>query len=176
MDLNKLRDEAYTDACKHGWHKEEHSDEHWLMLVLTEIAEAVQADRNDRHASVSRFNEEAGESFFIAYRECVSSTVEDELADIVIRCLDLAGLRNIKLSTPMPMKGNVRLDMTFPEYAFNTCHVLAMSRLPLDVRLENVIDRILFYCEAKGIDIEWFIEQKMKYNRLRPYRHGGLKY
>ena len=66
--------------------------------------------------------------------------------------------------------------MTFPEYAFNTCHVLTYTNVPLAERLENVIGRILFYCESNGIEIEWFIEQKMKYNRLRPFKHGGLKY
>lgn len=32
------------------------------------------------------------------------------------------------------------------------------------------------YCKQKDIDIEWFIEQKMKYNKLRPYKHGNKKY
>ena len=45
MDLNKLAKEAYETAREHGWHDEEHSDEHWLMLILTEIAEPVNADR-----------------------------------------------------------------------------------------------------------------------------------
>ena len=27
-----------------------------------------------------------------------------------------------------------------------------------------------------GIDLEWHIEHKMKYNELRPYKHGGKKY
>lgn len=43
--LNRLRDEAYATACNKGFHDEKHSDEHYLMLVITEIAEAVQADR-----------------------------------------------------------------------------------------------------------------------------------
>ena len=47
MNLNELRDEAYSIAKANGWHEEEHSDEHCLMLVITEIAEAVQADREN---------------------------------------------------------------------------------------------------------------------------------
>ena len=57
MNLNKLRDEAYSIAKANGWHNEEHSDSHWLMLIITEIAEAVQADRKDKHADVDQFKE-----------------------------------------------------------------------------------------------------------------------
>ena len=46
MNLNNLRDEAYSIAKMNGWHNEEHSDSHCLMLIITEIAEAVNADRN----------------------------------------------------------------------------------------------------------------------------------
>lgn len=28
----------------------------------------------------------------------------------------------------------------------------------------------------KDIDIFWYIEQKMKYNELRPFMHGGKAY
>ena len=49
-DLNNLRDRAYKNACNHGFHNEEKIDAHWLMLVITEIAEAVQAHRNKKYA------------------------------------------------------------------------------------------------------------------------------
>lgn len=57
MNLNGLRNEAYSIAKANGWHEEEHSDSHWLMLIITEIAEAVQADRKDKHADAASFNE-----------------------------------------------------------------------------------------------------------------------
>ena len=185
MNLNELRDEAYSIAKANGWHEEEHSDEHWIMLVITEIAEAVQADRKNLHADIAKFNEWQGNSlplseetrirrFIEDFEAYIKNTVEDELADIVIRCLDLAGLRGINLSTPV--KGTCKIAMPFTEYAFNTCHVLTYTHVPLAERINNVIGRIIAYCEAEGIDLEWFITQKMKYNRLRPYRHGGLKY
>ena len=55
MNLNELRDEAYSIAKANGWHEEEHSDSHSLMLIITEIAEAVQADRKNLHADVEAF-------------------------------------------------------------------------------------------------------------------------
>ena len=175
MNLNELRDEAYSIAREHGWHEEEHGDEHNLMLIITEIAEAVQADRNNDHADLEAFKKyEYWRDFQEIFGNYIKSTVEDELSDVVIRCLDLAGLRGINLSTPV--KGTCKIAMPFTEYAFNTCHVLTYTHVPLAERINNVIGRIIAYCEAEGIDLEWFIAQKMKYNRLRPYRHGGLKY
>ena len=66
--------------------------------------------------------------------------------------------------------------MDFTDFCFNTVHVVAMTKVPLAERLENIIERMFVYCEFKNIDIEWFIRQKMKYNKLRPYKHGGKKY
>ena len=44
MELNILRDRAYKTACEHGFHEEELSDKHCLMLVITELSEAVEAE------------------------------------------------------------------------------------------------------------------------------------
>ena len=35
MNLNKLRDEAYSIAKANGWHEEEHNDSHWLIRSRT---------------------------------------------------------------------------------------------------------------------------------------------
>lgn len=175
MDLNELKDRAYKIAKAHGWHDKELSDETYLMLIITEIAEAVQADRDNRHADIEAFKKyEDRIDFKENFERQVKNTVEDELADVVIRSLDLAGLRDIKLSTPMKVRGNILFP--FAEYAFNTCHVLTYNNVPLADKIENVIDRILFYCESKGIDLWWYVEQKMRYNELRPYKHGGKAY
>ena len=43
MNLNELRDKAYKIACEHGFHDKKYSNEHWLMLVITEISESIVA-------------------------------------------------------------------------------------------------------------------------------------
>lgn len=48
INLNKWRDRAYKTACEHGFHDKELSNEHCLMLVITELSEAVEADRKGR--------------------------------------------------------------------------------------------------------------------------------
>lgn len=53
---------------------------------------------------------------------------------------------------------------------------IATCDIETDEKIRGVIVCVLAYCRFRRIDIEWFIEQKMKYNRLRPYMHGGRKY
>lgn len=178
MDLNKLAKEAYEIAKAHGWHEEENSDEHYLMLILTEIAEAVQADRKDKRARVETFKREMEEGFSCAYYQYMSSTVEDELSDIVIRCFDLEGLRGIDLESVDAIIDDVvglREDKGFIDLCYMLSGV-ATSNERTKEKICTIIASVFAYCKFKGIEIEWFVEQKMKYNRLRPFKHGGLKY
>lgn len=39
---------AYNNAVKHGWHEEKKPTAHWVMMISTEVTEAVQADRKGR--------------------------------------------------------------------------------------------------------------------------------
>ena len=55
MNLNELRDRAYKTACDHGFHDEELSNEHCLCLVISELMEAVEADRKGKRADAVRF-------------------------------------------------------------------------------------------------------------------------
>lgn len=45
-----------------------------------------------------------------------------------------------------------------------------------DSFLRVALVEILVFCVQKDIYIFWFIEQKMKYNELRPYKHGNKSY
>lgn len=50
IDFNALSDRAYKCACEHGFHDTELSNGHLLMLVITELSEAVEADRKGLYA------------------------------------------------------------------------------------------------------------------------------
>lgn len=41
--------------------------------------------------------------------------------------------------------------------------------------LADTIIRIIDYSEARGIDIEEAVKEKMEKNKDRPYKHGGKK-
>lgn len=108
MDLNELKDKAYKTACKHDFHDEELSNEHYLCLVISELIEAVEADRKGRLGKKckSRFEMdynrypalvEEEKRFKCSFEKNVKDSLPDELADAAIRLLDLAGYRGIAI-------------------------------------------------------------------------------
>lgn len=184
MNLNELRDKAYRNAVAHGWHEVNLSDEHFLCLVISELMEA---DRRGKHADVGQYNYLRNSlifetymerAFTLAYEETIKGTVEEELADACIRLLDLAGLRNVDFviqQVEYPFSSNE----TFTEFCFGVCRQITSfthGGIGFSVNIHVVLMDIFSYCRYKGIDILWHIEQKMKYNELRPYKHGDKSY
>lgn len=182
IDLNVLRDKAYKTACEHGFHDQELSNEHCLMLVITELSEAVEADRKSRHFDIEKYkigeytecqgwltNEE---KFINVFNRYIKDTIEDELSDAFIRLLDWYGYRNIKLDNDC-LKNEVIEDYssiyknkTFTESIFNITSSL------IDKNTGIALLKILGFAHHLNIDLFWHIEQKMKYNQLREKMHG----
>ena len=194
-NLNKLRDKAYQIALDNGWHEKNLSDEHFLCLVISELMEAVEADRKGIKSQAVRFNydmdyliyelkvnvEKYNEAFRIVFSRYIKDTIEDELADACIRLFDLAGLRNIDLDC-LEYENSDHDDyteMSFTEAIMNITRQVAGEE-PGYRYIENNIylslNEIFAFCKQKGIDIFWHIDQKMEYNKLRGYHHGGKKY
>lgn len=101
-ELNKLKSVIYATEVAHGFHDEEHTVDHELGMVLSEIGEAIDADRNPNapvptQKTIDDALELADESdeqhvVFIAYfKDHIKGSVVEELADVAIRLLDLAG-------------------------------------------------------------------------------------
>lgn len=191
IKLNELRDKAYQNAVVHGWHEEDKSDSHWLCLVISELMEAVEADRKNRHASVKFFNhsidyalrelhltkQDFSNYFFNSYKENIKGSVEEELADACIRILDLAGLRNTDLDD-FDYEGSDTMDysgMSFTEAMFHISR-MATNKFYTGEFIALLLNEIFAFCQDREIDIFWHIEQKMKYNELRPYKHGNKNY
>jgi len=55
INLNELKERAYKCACNHGFHDKELSDDHFLALVISELSEAIEADRKNKHADIKQF-------------------------------------------------------------------------------------------------------------------------
>lgn len=185
-NLNELRDRAYKTACEYGFHDKELSNEHCLMLVITELSEAVEADRKGHRANADEFQywfKLIGEVphdryvgiFTELFEKHIKDTVEDELADAVIRLLDLFGLRGMDAYiVPMELMPDCH---TFTEHMFRVCrkltdHFINNEKVLIQFQLSQAMSYILAYCERNDIDLSWHIEQKMRYNELRPIKHG----
>ena len=182
MNLNELRDKAYQCAVKHGWHEEEYSNEHFLCLVISELMEAVEADRSEKHTNRDIFEyymkqrRRDDEEFMYAFKHDIKDSVEEELADACIRLLDLAGLRGCDLDS-FDYEGSDTedySDMSFTESMFRIC-VYVTDNFYRDEPF-ILLNEIFAFCRDRNIDIFWHIKQKMKYNELRPYKHGDKNY
>lgn len=173
--LIELRDRTYRAACDKGFHDEQKPDEVYKMLIITEIAEAVQADRKGLHAHKDKFlvslnPDDDNEIFSMLHEQYIKNSVEDELADIIIRMLDYCGMRKIKFRKDNDGFPFDRLTTfrTFPEAMYDLCEMIISGDLCGEVSLRCVI----YYCEGLGIDILWFMEMKMRYNESRPMMHN----
>ena len=174
--LTELRDRAYRAACDKGFHDEQKPDAVYKMLIITEIAEAVQADRKGLHVKKDIKNrykvfvidsEEPHQSF---YKCEIAGTLEDELADIIIRILDYCGMKKIEFREDNDGFPFDRLTAfrTFPEAMCDLCGMIVREDLPMEFPLRCII----YYCESFGTDILWFVEMKMRYNETRERMHG----
>lgn len=189
INLNELRDKAYKIACDSGFHDKELSDRHFLMLVITELSEAVEADRKGKMAQRVMFEENCNtpqkdpEGHWIyCFNMFIKDSVNDELADAVIRLLDLAGYRNIKIDDLTDEKiedlSNIFGDKTFTEIMYVICSMPHEGDLcntfkyPLYYVINAMISIIMGLAKYLDIDLIWHVEQKMKYNSLRSKMYG----
>jgi len=123
MTIKKLQDTAFANALKHGFHHKDQNFGEQLMLIVSELSEALEADRigNRFNKSNSEFLEkyannkttESEEICSAVFRVKVKDRVEDELADAMIRIADLAGYLGIDLETHI--KAKMRYNETRPE-------------------------------------------------------------
>ena len=100
IDFDSLCVRAYENAVKHGFHEEKYPDYHYMMLIVTEIAEAVNADRKGKYANRVGFEKNFdtphpnSESYWrFCYEVFIKDTVEDEFADAAIRIFDYVGVK-----------------------------------------------------------------------------------
>lgn len=191
MDLNKLSSEAHGMAVEHGFWEDEHSNEHCLCLVISEIAEAVEADRKNRHQDVDAYESAIASAEYVvhdlagnvlkkgqtdqvvAFKCYMKDTVEDEMADVVIRLADMAGDQMVdfdKLAASNYYRAFGR--WSFTENAFALMKGLSRENTNINRRIQFGIKYMFDWAESLGFDLEYSIREKMKFNATRSVRHG----
>lgn len=187
-NLNTLSKEVYQANKEKGFHDKEHSNETCLMLVITELSEAVEADRKGKRADIDSFNllseksksRTGNPNYFneIAFCRRIKDTVEDELADAVIRLLDLAGLRVFIIRDYSDRETTYKAanknygDKNFAEIIMAVTRTLAAYGKDVSIIINQAILSIEWICEHLSIDLWLHVELKLKYNQSRPYKHG----
>lgn len=56
INWNELKDKAHSNAVKHGFWEGRPSDKHFLCLIISELMEAVEADRKGRYHYTKKFD------------------------------------------------------------------------------------------------------------------------
>ena len=120
MKIQETANAAYKNAVSKGFYDPSPSTESRLLLIHSEVSEACEAIRKNHYSQRGDVNavlDVVDNATFKEYFEhSIKNSFEDEIADVIIRCLDLTA--------------------------------------------------------AMGIDIEAHIAAKMRYNSMRPHKHG----
>lgn len=181
--LAKLQQRIWDVATAHGWHEKPISTAQYCGLIMTEMAEAVEADRNGRRSEDAEFKRALTfeavnkDSYFKAcYKDYIKGSIEEEFADVVIRVLDMAQEVH---GDKMRWIGYYPYGQVYQENESFIENAWYFIREVLNRGTMNISDCVSFmfdWAQHLGIDLWQHIEWKMKYNELRPYKHGGKKY
>lgn len=114
LTLNKLSIEIHKDNVKKGFYDDgERNVSEMIMLVVTELAEAVEALRKENNSDLLNFFNHykqevslAGkdDAFRIAFETHAKNGFQDEIADSMIRLFDLCGYLEIDIHTAVMNK------------------------------------------------------------------------
>ena len=89
MTITEIQERVHRTAVEHGWWDSPRSIGEVLMLLVTELSEAMEAYRegNPESEKIKGF-----------------SCMEEELADVIIRLLDLAGKEGFDIEAAVAAK------------------------------------------------------------------------
>lgn len=195
-ELASLAEDAFKNADKNGFYTESTEIETVLMLIITEMSEAVQADRHNRHGSIEDYESEIqmGRDIPTAYKNALEGTVESEFADIAIRILSLLGW--MKSNTLIKLKSDSILadEYGISKIQFEVQNAINKGSIAKDLyrlngrfsrfvdnescswfvsdNLQEILMRVFAIAHNHNIDLMEHIKLKMKYNESRPYLHG----
>ena len=122
--LNQLRDEIHANAKEKGFYDNPREVGTLLMLIVSELAEALKADMVNYFCDFRKYEKYRKEAFELKHKQetdvefmprspssiqssekiekkafemYIKDTFEDELADVIIRVLDICGYFNIDI-------------------------------------------------------------------------------
>lgn len=171
-EISVLSRRAHNTAVKHGFYKSKPSKEHLLMLICTEISYAVQADRNGlicnrKYSTLWYACHKADDCNFVeTYKEFVKDTVNDEMADIAIRLYDFIGNMGPSYHYSIP-------STTFIKHGDFAADGYRLIRMIVEEdNINDILQYIYDWAFSLFLHLRLFIDIKMRYNKLRPYKNG----
>lgn len=169
--LTELAQEAYYIAQRNGFYAANQRTNllREKMLILTEIAEAINAERCGRYSRKKTISTLWPPAIYEwRYKRTICGTVEDELADAMLRVLTLHW--HYFSDTPV-FQEDIATPLNLPELMHYSARFLT-DHQDIGHQLSVVYTLIRKYAYTKGIDIPFVIRRKNRYNQLRGYLHG----
>jgi hypothetical protein len=110
MNLTELSQKIHAGNVERGFYDHPATFPDRCMLIVSEISEAVEAHRNGRTTAPADVDQACRMAalemapFVGFFRDKVKDTVEDEIADAIIRLLDLSGYMGINIDAHVAAK------------------------------------------------------------------------
>lgn len=153
-----------------------------LMLIVSELSEAVEAHRAGRRVDISLHHANLAlpwdcfgteETYF---KEHIKDTVEDEIADAYIRVLDTLGRFKIQFQKcdPSDVSWYVEDVNSIPERILYLVKMTAdtLSNSDVQLMLSLLLVEIRDFCSFFNISLDHHVKYKLMYNKTRPTKHG----
>jgi NTP pyrophosphatase (non-canonical NTP hydrolase) len=110
--LNELATKIHENARAKGFFENERNIGEMLCLIHSEVSEALEADRKGRYTtigvkkirSLANDNHDDLDFFKSEFEEHIKDTFDDELADVIIRVLDLCAFKGIDIEAHIKAK------------------------------------------------------------------------
>jgi NTP pyrophosphatase (non-canonical NTP hydrolase) len=205
-DLNNIAVLAHKTAKDKGFWDNERDINELLMLVITELSEAVEADRKGRMANIKYYSDRLDEFRYSAnqsllgdeipskfeeykkksFERYIKDTFEDEIADAILRVMDLMASLNIRASETGEMmtikKGlNKYKNNTAASILYLTHSIVEAGNLReqgehilFEDQINVALHLLVYFAEERGIDIQYHLLEKLRYNSQREKLHGKL--
>ncbi len=176
MDIPKIIKEHHQAMIDKGFYPEgeEKNIRELLMLIVSELGEALEAHRQIRFSEWYYVDKwKLGSSWWNRRFEVyIKDTFEDEIADILLRIFDLCGYLEIDLDHECRLMMNK--DFNVAETLFTaTSYICEFGLNKNNISMLNFSYGVMMSISEKmEIDIEKHIEAKMAYNKTRPHKHG----
>lgn len=160
MNHQALIERSHKQAVEKGFWEQPLTFDMVMALIISEIAEALEAYRK------GRVNPDWNDT------QAVKESFEVELADAIIRIYDWCGGNNLVVKpvvTNLPFNENEGFSFMI---LFKEC-IMCWENNSTDIHFFNILlGTLLSYCSHHNIDIERFILWKLDYNLSRPFKHG----
>lgn len=151
-----------------------------LMLIICEIAEAVESIRKDKRVQPESDQFDEIHDFKGWYEHYFKGSLEEEVADIYIRLMDMIGGWQLKTDTIAryiikELEAHENQGIGEPE-AF--LFILARSITDICFAAFTVqpvgesIGKLEHFAKCMEIDLMRQVNLKMKYNTMREHKHG----